>query len=81
MSLNFAHTTLSVMPGLVPGIHALLCAKEGVDGRVKPTAVRFNFSGRGAWHGFFCVFDVLPTIKTRKEATPCGIRISFFTVC
>jgi hypothetical protein len=24
------------MPGLVPGIHALLGQKEGVDGRVKP---------------------------------------------
>jgi len=24
------------MPALVAGIHALLCAKEGVDGRVKP---------------------------------------------
>ena len=23
----------TVMPGLVPGIHALLCDKEGVDGR------------------------------------------------
>ena len=26
----------AVMPGLVPGIHALLCDKEGVDGRDKP---------------------------------------------
>jgi hypothetical protein len=24
------------MPGFVPGIHALLCIKEGVDGRDKP---------------------------------------------
>jgi hypothetical protein len=24
------------MPGLVPGIHVLLCAGKGVDGRVKP---------------------------------------------
>jgi hypothetical protein len=24
------------MPGLVPGIHALLATKEGVDGRDKP---------------------------------------------
>jgi hypothetical protein len=41
----------SVMPGLVPGIHDLLpyLAKD-VDGRVKPTAVRFNFGGHGAWH-------------------------------
>jgi hypothetical protein len=23
----------NVMPGLVPGIHALLCVNEGVDGR------------------------------------------------
>ena len=32
------------MPGLVPGIHVLL-AKEtkDVDGRDKPTAVRFKF--------------------------------------
>jgi hypothetical protein len=26
----------NVMPGLVPGIHALLAAKKDVDGRVKP---------------------------------------------
>jgi hypothetical protein len=26
----------TVMPGLVPGIHALLYEKEGVDGRDKP---------------------------------------------
>jgi hypothetical protein len=25
----------TVMPGLVPGIHALLCDKKGVDGRNK----------------------------------------------
>jgi hypothetical protein len=24
------------MPGLVPGIHVLVCEKEDVDGRVKP---------------------------------------------
>jgi hypothetical protein len=24
------------MPGLVPGIHALLCVHQGVDGRDKP---------------------------------------------
>jgi hypothetical protein len=24
------------MPGLVPGIHALLCVNQGVDGRDKP---------------------------------------------
>jgi hypothetical protein len=29
------------MPGLVPGIH-VLAAKEDVDGRDKPTAVRFK---------------------------------------
>ena len=27
---------LHVMPGLVPGIHACLRAKQGVDGRDKP---------------------------------------------
>jgi hypothetical protein len=27
---------LHVMPGLVPGIHALLCGGKGVDGRDKP---------------------------------------------
>jgi hypothetical protein len=27
---------INVMPGLVPGIHAFLCAKQDVDGRVKP---------------------------------------------
>ena len=31
--LKIAHPTLHVMPGLVPGIHVLLCDKEGVDGR------------------------------------------------
>jgi hypothetical protein len=34
--LKFAPIPLHVMPGLVPGIHALLCDKEGVDGRDKP---------------------------------------------
>ena len=29
------HSTLSVMPALVAGIHALLRDKEGVDGRNK----------------------------------------------
>jgi hypothetical protein len=24
------------MPGFMPGIHALLCMKQGVDGRDKP---------------------------------------------
>jgi hypothetical protein len=32
---KFARMTLTVMPGLVPGIHALLRDKEGVDGRNK----------------------------------------------
>jgi hypothetical protein len=27
---------IQVMPGLVPGIHALLDQEEGVDGRDKP---------------------------------------------
>jgi hypothetical protein len=31
------------MPGLVPGIHVFAARKEGVDGRDKPTAVRFKF--------------------------------------
>ena len=34
--LTFARLPLHVMPGLVPGIHALLCDQEGVDGRDKP---------------------------------------------
>jgi hypothetical protein len=39
------------MPGLVPGIHALLCDTEDVDGRVKPghdveRAVAFTKAGR-----------------------------------
>src|ERR1051326_2287864 len=33
MMLMFARSHFNVMPGLVPGIHALLCVKEGVDGR------------------------------------------------
>ena len=33
---NLCRCPSTVMPGLVPGIHALLCTKEGVDGRVKP---------------------------------------------
>jgi hypothetical protein len=37
------------------------------DGRDKPTAVRSKFGGRGAWHGFFWVLTVLPTIKTPGE--------------
>jgi len=44
------------MAGLVPAIHVFASArKKGVDARVKPTAVRFDLSGRSAWHGFFCV--------------------------
>jgi hypothetical protein len=39
------------MPALVAGIHVFLSAViQDVDGRVKPTAVRFNFDGQGAWH-------------------------------
>ena len=34
--LTFARLPLHVMPGLVPGIHALLCDKKGVDGRDEP---------------------------------------------
>jgi hypothetical protein len=32
-SVRYTH---HVMPGLVPGIHALFCAKQDVDGRDKP---------------------------------------------
>jgi hypothetical protein len=31
-----------VMPGLVPGIHALLAKKEGVDGRAFARRSRFD---------------------------------------
>jgi hypothetical protein len=33
-----------------PAIHVFLADVKNVDGRVKPTAVRFNFGGHGAWH-------------------------------
>jgi len=37
------------MPGLVPGIHVLrFHSEEDLDGRVKPTGVRFDFYGQGA---------------------------------
>jgi hypothetical protein len=39
-----------VMPGLVPGTSFFCAGKDDVDGRDKPTAVRFNFGGHGAWH-------------------------------
>jgi len=38
------------MPGLVQGINVFApSSKEDVDGRDKPTAVRFDFYGQGAW--------------------------------
>jgi Transposase DDE domain/Domain of unknown function (DUF4372) len=37
-----------------------------VDARDKPTAVRFDFHGQGAWRGFFCVLSASHTFKTRK---------------
>jgi hypothetical protein len=36
------------MPGLVPGIHVFAAGITDVDGRDKPTAVRFDFYGQGA---------------------------------
>jgi hypothetical protein len=34
----------------VPGIHVFNATlKKDADGRDKPTAVRFRFSGQGAW--------------------------------
>jgi hypothetical protein len=46
------------MPGVIGGLHprpnscaiAKKFAKPDRYGRVKPTAVRFNFGGHGAWH-------------------------------
>jgi hypothetical protein len=38
------------MPGLDPASTFLLSfQREDVDGRDKPTAVRFDFYGQGAW--------------------------------
>ena len=54
--LKFRHLTLNVMPGLVPGIHALLCDKEGVDGRNigerSDAVLRTAMSG----HDELCIF-------------------------
>jgi len=38
-----------------------------VDGRDKPTAVRFNFGGQGAWRGFFCGLEHRQMFETHKE--------------
>src|SRR5919106_698821 len=38
-----------------------------MDGRIKPTAVRLDFDGQGAWRGFFWVFDHSPMFETRKR--------------
>src|SRR6185312_14699342 len=38
-----------------------------MDCRVKPTAVRFDFCGQGAWRGFFCVSSASHTFGTPKE--------------
>ena len=37
---------LHVMPGLVPGIHAFLVAKQDVDGRVKPGHDKLQYLAR-----------------------------------
>jgi hypothetical protein len=34
--MTIASTTYAVVPGLVPGIHVFLAARQVVDGRVKP---------------------------------------------
>jgi hypothetical protein len=39
-----AATVSTVMPGLVPGIHAFLSFSQGVDGRDKPGHDRENVS-------------------------------------
>jgi len=38
-----------------------------VDGRDKPTAVRFNFGRQGAWRGFFCGLEHRQMFETHKE--------------
>jgi IS4 transposase len=40
---------------------------KDVDARDKPTAVRFDFCGQGAWRGFFCVLSASHTFETPKE--------------
>ena len=68
-------------PVVVPGLtRASMLPRRPMDGRVKPTAVRFDFDGRGAWHGFFWVSSVWPRSRHGKETTPCYIRILYFTV-
>src|SRR5882757_4527605 len=40
-----------------------------MDARIKSTAVRFDLSGRSAWHGFFCVLSVRQRSRHGREPT------------
>ena len=51
--------------------------EQPVDGRDKPTAVRFSLGGQGAWLGFNLVFARPVESKLAEEPKPCPIRIRF----
>src|SRR5262245_58438470 len=51
----------------------------GKDARLDLTAVRFDFCGRGAWHGFSWVSSDSQRSRHQREATPCFTRIAYFT--
>ena len=57
-----------------------VAAAWGIDPLFMLTAVRFDFSGRDAWHGFFCVLSVRQRSRHGKEPTPCCTRIAYSTV-
>jgi hypothetical protein len=60
----------SVMPGLVPGIHALLfCETKGVDGRDKP-----------GHDECLRIFAVVSSIFGRVEGTPAVFHVKCFTI-
>src|SRR5262245_28571682 len=78
-------TTVSLLilapMGLVLAIHAFGAWRgcKDVDARDKRTAVRFDFCGRGAWHGFSWVSSDSQRSRHQREATPCFTRIAYFT--
>ncbi len=59
-------------------MHALASLARD-DTQAPATAVRSDFCGRGAWHGFLCVLTFCRRSRHGKEPTPCATTIQYFT--
>src|SRR5690242_15128059 len=61
------------MPGFMPGIHALLCDKKGVDGRDKPGHDEHWFNARGrdcfASLAMTRIFRLIASLRGARSAT------------